>query len=146
MKVVLLKDIKGLGRRFEEKNVSDGHAMNFLIPNKLAVPANEAGTIKALKEKEAQSREAEARKIEEAVAKISGTEISLKLKANEKNHLFASLNAEKLSDILKKEKGIDIDAKYIVLEYPIKQTGTFEVPVRVAEGKETKFTLRVERA
>ncbi len=146
MKVVLLKDIKGVGRKFEEKNVSDGHAMNFLIPNKLAVPANEAGTIKALKEKEAQNREADARKIEEAAAKISGTEINLKLKANEKNHLFASLNAEKLADILKKEKGIDIDPKYIVLEYPIKQTGTFEVPVRVAEWKETKFTLRVESA
>jgi len=146
MKVVLLKDIKGVGRRFEEKNVSDGHAMNFLIPNKLAVPANEAGTIKAIKEKEAQGKEADARKIEEAIAKISGTEINLKLKANEKNHLFASLNAEKLSNILKKEKGIDIDVKYIVLEYPIKQTGTFEVPVRVAEGKEVKFTLRVERA
>lgn len=146
MKVVLLKDIKGLGRKFEEKNVSDGHAMNFLIPNKLAVPANEAGTIKALKEKEAQSREAEMKKIQETITKISGTEIDLKLKANEKNHLFASLNAEKLSDILKKEKGIDIDAKYIVLEYPIKQTGTFEVPVRVGEEREVKFTLRVERA
>lgn len=146
MQVVLLKDIKGVGRKFEEKNVSNGHAMNFLIPNKLAVPANEAGTIKALKEKEAQSREAETKKIEEAVAKISGTEINLKLKANEKNHLFASLNVEKLSQILKKEKGIDIEAKYIVLEYPIKQTGTFEVPVRVGERKEAKFTLRVERA
>ncbi len=125
MKVVLLKDIKGVGKRFEEKNVSDGHAMNFLIPNKLAVPASEAGTIKALKEKEVQSREAEEKKIEEAVTKISGTEINLKLK---------------------KEKGIDIEAKYIVLEYPIKQTGTFEVPVRVGDGRETKFTLQVERA
>jgi len=143
MKVVLLKDIKGIGRRFEEKNVADGYAMNFLLPNKYAVPVNEAGAIKALKENEAKNREAEMKRVEEAVAKISGTEINLKLKANEKSHLFASINAEKLSDVLKKEKGIEIGADHIVLEYPIKQTGTFEIPIRL-EDKETKFKLIIE--
>jgi large subunit ribosomal protein L9 len=144
MKVVLLKDVKGIGRRFEEKNVSDGHASNFLIPRKLALPANEAGQIKALKEGEAKQREAQSKKVEEAIAKISGTEVILKLKANEKAHLFASLNREKLSEILKKEKGIDIDPDYIVLAAPIKQIGTFEIPVIVGVGKETKFTLKIE--
>jgi len=145
MKVILLKDLKGVGRRFEEKEVSDGHAMNFLIPNRLAVPASEAGAIKTLKENETNARKAEMQKIQENMAKISGTEIHLKLKANEKNHLFAALNAEKISDVLKKEKGILINADYIVLEYPIKQTGTFEIPIKVG-SKETKFKLVVERA
>lgn len=144
MKVILLKDVKGVGRRFEEKNVSDGYAMNSLIPKKFAVPASEAGQVKTLKENEEKERAGEAKRIEEAVAKISGTEISLTLKANEKDHLFASLSAIKLSEILKKEKGIDIAQQYIVLKQPIKEIGKFEVPVRVGD-KETKFTLEVRR-
>jgi large subunit ribosomal protein L9 len=143
MKVILLKDIKGVGRRFEEKNVSDGYAMNLLIPKKLAVPASEAGQIKTLKENEEKERVGEARRIDEAVAKISGTEVILTLKANEKNHLFASLTAQKLSEILKKEKGIDINPSYIVLKQPIKEVGKFEVPVKVGE-KETKFTVVIQ--
>lgn|SRR6185312_1622745 len=145
MKVILLKDIKGVGRRFEEKIVSDGYAMNSLIPKKLAVPASEAGQVKTLKENEEKERAGETKRIEEAVAKISGTEVSLTLKANEKNHLFASLSAIKLSEILKKEKGIEIAPQYIVLKQPIKEVGKFEVPVKVGE-RETKFTLEVRRA
>src|SRR5882724_6255490 len=108
MKIILLKDVKGVGRRFEEKNVSDGYAMNSLIPKKLAVLASDAGQIKTLKENEEKGRAGESKKIEESLDKISGIEINLTLKANEKNHLFASLSAIKLSEILKKEKGIEI--------------------------------------
>lgn len=143
MKVILLKDIKGVGRRFEEKNVSDGYAMNSLIPKKLAVPASEAGQIKVLKENEEKAHAGEAKKVNDAVAKISGTEVQLALKANEKNHLFASLTAHKLSEILKKEKGIDIDASYIMLAQPIKEIGTFDVPVRVGD-KETRFSVVIK--
>jgi len=140
MKVILLKDVKGVGRRFEEKNISDGYAMNFLIPKKLAVLASEAGQVKTLKENEERERAGENKRIEDAIAKISGTEINLSLKANEKNHLFASLSAIKLAEILKKEKGIEINPSYIVLKNPIKEIGTFEVPVKVG-SKETKFTV-----
>lgn len=145
MKVILLKDVKGVGRRFEEKNISDGYAMNFLIPKKLAVPASEAGQVKTLKENEEKEQAGESKKIEESLAKISDTEILLNLKANEKNHLFASLSISKLSEILKKEKGIEINPSYIVLKQPIKELGKFEILVRVGD-KETKFTLEVRRA
>lgn len=143
MKVILLKDIKGVGKKFEEKNVSDGYAMNLLIPRKLAVPASNAGQVKTLIENKL-AEEASARKhLEENLQKISGTEIKLSLKANEKNHLFASLNAQKLSEILKKEKNIEISSDLIELENPIKEIGTFEIPVRVGE-KQARFTLTIE--
>jgi large subunit ribosomal protein L9 len=153
MKVVLLKDVKGIGKRFEEKNVSDGHANNFLIPKKLAVPANEAGQIKMLKENEAKERETQNKRIETAIAEIAGTEIRLSLKANEQGHLFAALNPQKLSQILQKEKGVAIDPDYILLNSPIKSIGTFEIPVQLGgkaspvaglRPRETKFTLLIE--
>jgi len=145
MKVILLKDIKGVGKKFEEKNVSDGYAMNQLIPKGLAVSANNAGQIKTLIENKLSEELAEQKRLEESLGKISGTEVKLKLKANEKDHLFASLNAQKLSEVLRKEKNIEINSNLIELKNPIKEIGTFEIPVRVGE-KQAKFTLVVERA
>ncbi len=144
MKVILLRDIKGVGKRYEEKNVSDGYALNQLIPKKLAVPASNAGTVKTLIENKLAHDSAEQKKLEETVQKLLNTEIKLDLKANEKGSLFASINAQKLSEILKGQ-GIELSADLIALDVPIKQTGTFEVPVRVGE-KLVKFTLVVAHA
>lgn len=146
MKVILLKDIKGVGRKFEEKEVASGYALNFLIPKKQAVPAGSASAsqIKVLKESGEKHREAENKKLELEVEKLKNTEMSITLPANEKNHLFASLNAEKISALLK-EKGIELSASHIELKQPIKETGTFSVPVFLA-SKKTEFTLVVIRA
>jgi large subunit ribosomal protein L9 len=142
MKIILLRDIKGVGKRFEEKNVSDGYALNQLIPKKLAVPASNAGAVKTLIENKVAHDLAERQRLEATIQKLSATEIKLDLKANEKGHLFASVNAEKLSEILSKQ-GIELSPDLIELEHPIKQTGTFEVPVRVGE-KLIKFMLVIE--
>jgi large subunit ribosomal protein L9 len=148
MKVILLKDIKGVGKRFEEKNLSDGYAINKLIPQKLAVAATSAGAsqVKALKEQEAANKAGARKKLEESLAQIAGKTITLKMKANEQGHLFASLNADKLSRALQMEQSIYLDPESIELSSPIKSTGTFEVPVRVSEGVETKFTLEIVSA
>ena len=146
MKVILLKDVKGVGKRFEEKNVSDGYAINFLIPRKLAVAAlsSGAGQIKSIKESEEKNKAVSLEKMNENIGKLSGTEIKVLLKANDKGHLFASLNKEKIGELLK-EKGLEIDSRNIDIEEPIKETGTFSVPVSIG-GKTTHFTLVVERA
>lgn len=154
MKVILLKDVKGIGRRYEEKNVSDGHAANFLIPKKLAVAvgSSTAAQIEELKSQENKYKEKVSQTIAENIAKIAGLEIKVVEKANNKNHLFASLNAEKISALVKKEKGIDIPSEHISLEHPIKELGNFSIPVHVPGGpstklgtsKETHFTLVVE--
>ncbi|MDB5266296.1 MAG: ribosomal protein [Parcubacteria group bacterium] len=145
MKVILLKDIKGLGRRYEEKNVSDGHAINFLIPKKLAAPATGAvaGQIKSLKESEQKHKEADQSKLRAHMQTLAGTEVVVITKANEKNHLFAALTPEKLSEILMKEKGIELDPDCIETD-PIKELGTFNIRVRVENEKETHFTLIVK--
>lgn len=141
----MLKDVKGVGKRFEEKEVSPGYATNFLLPKKLAVEVrgSAAGQVKALKDAEAKTKANTESKLAKNIAEIAGTEVVIKMKANEKGHLFASLNPEKISELLKKEKGIDVDFAYINLIEAIKETGTFRVPVNVGE-KETHFTLVVE--
>jgi large subunit ribosomal protein L9 len=146
MKVIFLKDVKNRGRKYEEKNVADGYALNFLIPQKLAVPASgaAAGQIKSLQDNETKHKEAEFSKLEKEVAKLASTEIIVVAKANEKDHLFAALNAQKLSDLLKKEKGVELDSSLIMLKEPIKALGTFDIPVRVG-NKETKFTLIIKK-
>jgi len=144
MKIILLKDVKGVGRRFEEKNVGDGYASNFLLPKKLAVSATggAAAQIKNLKESEEKHRMAEDKHLAEQVHKIANTNITFIAKANEKNHLFASLTRDKISMILK-EKGREVPAECIQLESPIKELGTHIVVIKIG-GKETHFTLVVE--
>lgn len=144
MKVILLRDMKGVGKRFEEKQVGDGYAANFLIPKKIAVPAtgSAAAQIKNIKEGEAKKRSVESEHIEAEVHKLSNTTISLNAKVNEQGHLFASINAEKLSELLK-EQGTDLPAANIVLERPIKEAGEHQVPIKVG-GKETHFTLSIK--
>ncbi|MDB5254337.1 MAG: ribosomal protein [Parcubacteria group bacterium] len=144
MKVIFLKDVKGVGRKYEEKNVADGYAINSLIPKKLAVPAtgSAAGQIKSLKENDAKHKEAELQKLRGHIQNLSGIELVVETKANEKNHLFAALTKEKISELLLKEKGIEIEANCIKTD-PIKELGTFTIPVRVENEKETHFTLIV---
>ena len=145
MKVIFLKDVKGVGRKYEEKNVADGYAQNLLIPQKLAVPATgaAAGQIKNLKENDAKQKDAELQKMRAHMQNLSGIELVVETKANEKNHLFAALTKEKISEILSKEKGIEIEANCIKID-PIKELGTFTIPVRIENEKETHFTLIVK--
>ncbi len=145
MKVILLKDVKGVGRKFEEKNVSDGYAANFLMPKKLAVASagSAASQVKQLIAQEHASREKEGVRLKESLAKIANTTITINMKANENGNLFASLNTEKLAKFLKEDKGIVINPDHIVLSEPIKETGTFEIPISISPGVETRFTLDV---
>jgi len=144
MKIILLKDIKGVGRKFEEKNVADGYALNMLVPKKLAVPAEGpgAGSVKMLKEQEAKARERRGIVLSENLSKLAGASITLKMKANEKGHLFASINADKLAKLLKAED-IEISPECILLDAPIKETGTFVVPVSIKDDKQASFTLLI---
>lgn len=145
MKIILLKDVKGVGRKFEEKEVSDGYAINHLIPQKLAVAASgpSAAQIRELKKQGDSHKMHDMEKVKAGLARLAGKSIIIKMKANDQGHLFASLNSEKIVKALKDE-GIEISAEHLVLNEPIKKTGTFEVPVRVAPGVETHFSLEIQ--
>ena len=134
MKVILLKDIKGVGRRFEEKNVSDGYAINKLIPQKLAVAATGQGaaSVKQLMENDAAHKAGEAKKLEANLAEIAGKTVTLKMKANKNGSLFEKITREKVAQAVK------LDPELIELEEPIKQVGSYDI----SAGK-IKFTLEI---
>lgn len=141
MKVILTRDIKGVGRKYEEKNVSEGYAINFLIPQKMAVPATgvSAGQIKNLKETDLKHREAEEKKLDEELHRLANTNINISLKTNDKGSLFAKLTREKIADLLK-ERGFNIPENLIDLKESIKDSGTHSIPVKAGE-KTTHFNL-----
>lgn len=147
MKVILLTDVKGVGRKFDEKQVSDGFAANFLIPKKwaLSLSAPSAHAVKTLQEKAERSRAREKQVLVDNMAKVSGATFIAKMKANDSGRLFAALTAVKISALLKKE-GIEIDPERLALSESIKTVGSFEVRVTGEEKKQTTFVLEINPA
>src|SRR3989338_7158401 len=123
MKVILSQDIIGVGRKGEVKNVSDGYARNFLLPNKLGQIATPAALASAekLKKQEEQDRE-----------------VQIKAKANEKGHLFSIIHPDEISKILKEQHHLDIPSKIIEIEKPIKEIGE-----HIIKTKHQEFVLDV---
>ncbi|MDR1773804.1 MAG: 50S ribosomal protein L9, partial [Clostridioides sp.] len=129
MKVILLKDVKGTGKKGEMKEVSDGYARNFLIPKKFAIVADSVA-VKELNEKNKSQELKTQREYEEAL--ILGKEmekvtIDIYTKAGEGGRLFGSITSKEVAEQLKKQKGIDIDKRKILLTEPIKTLGYTKV-------------------
>jgi len=136
MKVVLVKDVKGMGRAHEAVETKDGYALNFLIPQKLAIPATPA----ALKEAERRQAQTSQRKALDAtllsqnIAALAETHITIAMKANEKGHLYDAVAAPEISHAVKEQARIDLPEEAIKLEKPIKELGTFRVPVSAGDA------------
>ena len=144
MKVVLKQDVKGLGKKGELVNASDGYARNFLFPKNLAVEAN-AQNMSELKNRE----QAEKYKIatETAAAKanaekLSGKTIKITAKAGANGKLFGSVTSKELSEKIADEFGIKVDKKKILVD-DIKQFGTFEFEVKLYTGISAKLFVMV---
>jgi len=143
MKVILIQDIKGLGRKYDVKNVNPGHARNFLFPSNLARPA----TKEALEWLEAQTdnirkkQEEDLKKIQQTVSKIEGMEINFVLKVGDKGQLFESVNDQKIKDALEKEAGVDISKKQVKLKEAIKETGEFPVKISFDHNLEANIKI-----
>ena len=142
MKVILLKDVRGTGRKYDVKNVADGYAMNYLLPNKLA----ELATAEKISQVEQHKREqADVLKIEEDLLHknleaLKEVTIEIKEKTNDEGRLFKGVAAEAIIQALKEQKRLELQEDAIVLEKPIKETGEFEIPVE-AHGKKSSFKL-----
>ncbi len=133
MKVILLKDIKGTGKKGDVIEASDGHARNYLIPRKLAKLATE-GNVNALshQQKSANKKKAEELAIaEELASDISKIEVIFKTQAGEGGRLFGSITSKDIAEVLKKKHKIAIDKKKIVMDGPIKLLGTSNVKIKV---------------
>lgn len=133
MKVILKADVKGLGKKGDIVNTSDGYARNFLFPKGVAAEATE-GNLKAqeaFKAKEAKKKAEEEEKARELARKISALTITISVKTGENGKLFGSITSKDISEELKKQHGIDIDKKKFVLDEAIKTAGEYTVEVKV---------------
>ena len=146
MKVVLLKDVKNMGKRDDILTVSDGYARNFLFPQKLAAEAT-PGTLKEIERKRAaqDAREAELRT--EALAKaelLKNKVIVLQVKCGDKGRLYGSVTAAEVAEALEKQHGIKADKRKIDIGDPIRETGVREISVWLYSGITTKMKLDVQ--
>ena len=146
MKVILLKDVKGLGKAGQVANASDGYARNFLFPKKLAMEATD-NNMKILERKRAEI-EAQ-RAMDKAVAedlkkKIEAAEaVTIEAKAGDGGRLFGAVTAKDIADTFFNEYKIELDKKKIVLDTPIKQVGPAEVELKLYQGISAKLKLNV---
>jgi large subunit ribosomal protein L9 len=131
MKVILLKDVKGVGRKYDIKEVGDGHAVNFLIPRGFAETAtpNAIKKMEMKKSTDTTMREVDAELAKANIAQLGEQAIEMTEKANEKGHLFAGVHTEEISKAVKKQIHLDILPEWIKLEKPIKTTGEYEINV-----------------
>lgn len=145
MRIILLRDVPKVGRKYETKNVPDGYGRNFLIKNGLAEMATD-GAMKRIQEIK-KTAEIEKKIQEDLLMKnlgdINGIVITLKEKANDEGHLFAGVHKDEIISEIKKETRLDMSPEYIELDKPIKKTGEFDINVSV-NGKKAKFKLIVE--
>jgi len=144
MKVILLKDVAKIGKKFEVKEVSDGHAVNFLIPRGLAQIAT-GSSVKSVETMLAQK--GTEKKIKEDllmknIADLKGAHVEVSEKANDKGHLFAGLHAQEIATLIQAQTRLQVSAEHIKLDKPIKEVGEHTIKVSV-EGKEAEFTLKI---
>ena len=146
MKVVLNENVKGLGKKLDIVNVSEGYARNFLFPKKLAVAADNKSVSEATTKKEAiqfkkDTDRNNAQKLKSEIEKVT---VNFKLKTAENGKLFGSVTSKEISEELKKTSGIEVDKKKIILEDAVKSTGTYTAKVKLYEGVVANLKIRVD--
>lgn len=136
MKVILLDNIKGVGKKDEVINASDGYARNFLFPKKLALEANAENMSKLNNKKEANNyrKDVEKQEAQEIAKKLKGILLKMKVKAGENGKIFGGVTAKEISENLKSQYNMEIDKKKVDLKEPIKTLGSFQVNIKLYEG------------
>ena len=144
MKVILLDNIKGVGKKDEIINASDGYARNYLLPKKLAVEANAENMSKLNNKKESAiyKKDQEKQNAEELAKKLKGIMLKIKVKAGENGKIFGGVTSKEISENLKNQYNFAVDKKKIELKDTIKTLGSFNVSIKLFEG--ITANLRVE--
>jgi large subunit ribosomal protein L9 len=145
MKVILLKDVPKIGLRNDIKDVSDGHALNFLLPQGLAETATEKAIkrVELIKKQEAEQKKIKIDLMLKNFGDLKGVSIEIEKIANKEGHLFASIHPDEIVVAVKEQTRLDIDSDCIVLAKQIKSVGEHDVEVRVGD-RAVKFTLIVK--
>ena len=145
MKVVLLKDVKNVGKRDDILTVSDGYARNFLFPQKLAAEAT-PGALKEIQRKRAAQDAREAEQLAEAknkAAALKNKVITLEVKCGSQGRLYGSVTSAEVAEALEKQHGITVDKRKIDIGDPIRETGVRTISVWLYSGVTTEMKLDV---
>lgn len=145
MKIILSQDVQNVGRKNEIKEVRDGYARNFLIPQRIAVPATDSAlkALAAQKVRREREKSDEYLRYEASVEKLKLTTLRFKMKLGEKGKAFGSITAVKIRDALKKE-GIETEKDWILLDEPIKTTGESVVALKFPQDLRAEVKISVE--
>lgn len=146
MKVILLQDIKNVGRREQIIEANDGYARNYLFPKKLAIEATKDNMLKLQAKKKADEnrKNAEIEANKEVAKSIEKIELKIRAKAGENGKIFGGITSKEISEELKKQYKFDIDKKKIVVKDTIKNLGRFTIEIKFGDGIVAKLTISVE--
>jgi len=142
MKVILLKDVEDLGKKYEVKEVKNGHARNFLVPQGLVKIATKQNLKWLESQKETIEKEVEEdlKKTQEMASVLDGLELNISVKVGDEGQLFESINAQKIADKLK-EMGHEVKKSKIILEEPIKTLGEFPIKISLEHNLEVEIRV-----
>mgnify|MGYP003393244377 CR=1 FL=1 len=145
MKIILLKDVPKVGRRYDVKDVAEGYALNMLIPRGLAqiATAQSIKNVEGMKSRDSAEQKIQGELLLKSLEVIKNLTLNLKEKANEKGHLFAGVTKEMLISEIQKVARLNLDPESIKLSKPIKEVGEHRVTVE-AMSKKAEFTVVVE--
>lgn len=146
MKVILLADVKSVGKKGEVVTVADGYGQNFLIPKKLAAPATDGAVKKRKKELADQSskKQRETEAAEALAEKLGSKSLVIKVKVGDGGKLFGSVTSSDIAKAVKDEFGQSVDKKKIHLPKPIRELGEHTVSARLAKGVKTSLKVSVQ--
>ena len=148
MEIVLLEDVKALGKKGQIVTVNDGYARNFILPKKLGVEAT-SKNLNDLKLKKANDAKLAAEILaaaKELAAKLDESKVTLSIKAGEGGSAFGSVSNKEISKAITDQLGLEIDKKKIVLNDPIKSIGSFEVPIKLHKDVTARLAVKVVEA
>ena len=146
MKVILLQDVKGKGKKGQMLEVSDGYARNYMLPRKLAMEAT-ADAVNTMRMNDKAAAEKAARERAEAVEtskKLKELTLVVKAKGGGAGRLFGSVTNQEIADALKTSTGINLDKRKIVISDPIKNVGTYTVQCKLGYEITAALTVKIE--
>ncbi len=148
MEVILLKDVKSLGKKDQIVKVNDGYARNYILPNKIGLEAN-AKNLNDLKLQKKRNEKEEALLLEQAkeyAAKIAKKPVQVTVKCGEGGRIFGSVSTKEIAQEVKTQLGFEIDKKKMQLQEPIKALGTYNVPVKCHKDVTATLVVKVSEA
>ena len=148
MDIVLLEDVKALGKKGQIVKVNDGYARNFILPNKLGLEATSKNLndLKLQKANDARIAAEQLAAAKELGAKLDESTVTLSIKAGEGGRAFGSVSNKEISKAISDQLNLDIDKKKIVLNDPIKSIGSFEVPIKLHKEVTARLAVKVVEA